>query len=61
MTNSTKYQMSLILWSLAWAFAFIAAAFLFKGKPEKFWIESAIFVAAVTHLMWKRERRTRCG
>jgi len=51
-----KYRMSLILWSLAWAFALIAAAFLFKGYPAKDWIDSALFVGAITCLMWNYER-----
>jgi hypothetical protein len=60
MTNS-KYQRSLVLWSIVWASALVTASFLFRGKPAKYWVEPAILVAAITHLMWKWERRTRCG
>jgi len=56
MTGSKKYRISQILWSLVWAFAFIATAFLFKGNPAVYWIESAIFVGAIFCLMWNYER-----
>lgn len=59
MTNSKKYQRSLLLWSLVWASALVAASFLFPSEPAKYWVEPAILVAAITHLLWKWERRTR--
>jgi hypothetical protein len=58
-TNPNKYRMPIILWSLVWAFGLIAAAFLFKGNPAKYWIDAALFVGATTYLMWIYERRTR--
>jgi hypothetical protein len=39
--------MRLILWSLFWAFALIAAAYIFKGNPIKDGIESALLAGAV--------------
>jgi hypothetical protein len=46
----------LILWSLVWAFALIAAAYIFKGNPAKDWIESALVLGAIACLMWNYER-----
>ena len=59
MTDAKKYRMTQILWSLVWAFALIAAAYVFKGNPAKYWIESGIFVTAITGLLWNYERRAR--
>jgi hypothetical protein len=56
MTASKKYRISQILWSLVWAFALVATAFLFKGNPAIYWIESAILVGAIFCLMWNYER-----
>jgi len=56
MTASKKYHISQILWSLAWAIALIATAFLFKGNPAVYWIESAILVGAIFCLMRNYER-----
>jgi hypothetical protein len=56
MTATKKYRISQILWSLAWALALIATAFLFKGNPAVYWIESAILVGAIFCLMWNYER-----
>ena len=55
-TNPKKYRMTLILWSLVWAFALIAAAYIFKDNPIKDGIESAILVGAIVCLMWNYER-----
>jgi hypothetical protein len=51
--------MSEILWSLAWAVALCGTAFWFKRNPTPawYWIESAIFVGAITHSLWNYERR----
>src|SRR5882672_856411 len=38
--NYKKLATSTILWSLVWALAIIATAFLFKGNPAKDWIET---------------------
>jgi hypothetical protein len=56
-TDPKKYRTPLILWSLVWAFALIAAAFFFKGNPALYWIEPAILAGAITSLMWKRASR----
>jgi hypothetical protein len=37
-----------ILWSLVFALAIIASAFLFKGHPALYWIDAALTVAALT-------------
>jgi uncharacterized membrane protein YbhN (UPF0104 family) len=55
-TKSKTRATSLILWSLVWAFALIATAFLFKGNPAKDWIESALFVVAFTFWLWKSQQ-----
>lgn len=57
-TTTSKSQVSVILWSLVWAVAMIAAALLLKGNPAKDWIESVLFVGAVTSILWNRERVT---
>jgi hypothetical protein len=51
-TNPEKYGMSLILGSLVWALALIAAAYIFKGNPIEDGIESALLVGAIACLMW---------
>jgi membrane protein DedA with SNARE-associated domain len=58
-TNPKKYGMSLILGSLVWALALVAAAYIFRGNPAKDWIESALVIGAITYLMWNYERRRR--
>jgi membrane protein DedA with SNARE-associated domain len=58
-TNPEKYGMSLILGSLVWALALVAAAYIFRGNPAKDWIESALVIGAITYLMWNYERRRR--
>jgi len=59
-TNSNRYQTRIIFWSLVWAIALMAAAFLFKHNPAHYWIEATLFVGATTHLMWNYERRRTC-
>jgi hypothetical protein len=57
MTPNSKTQVtSLIIWSLVWAFAIIATAFLFKGNPVKDWIEAALFIGAFTFWLYKSRR-----
>ena len=57
MTHNSKTLVTpLIIWSLIWAFAIIATAFLFKGNPVKDWIEAALFIGAFTFWMWKFRR-----
>ena len=45
---------TLIVWSLIWAAGIIATAFLFKGNPAKYWIESALTVGALGFVVLKR-------
>ncbi len=51
-TNSKKP----ILWSLVFAVAMIASAFLFKGNPALYWIEAGLMVAALTFAVLKSQR-----
>lgn len=51
--------MPVILGSLIWAFAMIAAAYFLKGNPARDWVESALFVGASTFVIWKGERALR--
>jgi hypothetical protein len=57
MPNYKKLAMSPIAWSLVWAVAMIAAAFVFKGNPANYWVESALVVGALTTRVLKSERR----
>jgi hypothetical protein len=57
-STSKKPQRKLILWSLAWALAIIASAFVLKGNPAKDWIQSALFVGAVTFWLWQSRQVT---
>jgi hypothetical protein len=62
MTDTSKRQMTrLVLWSMAWALALIASAILFKGNPVKDWIQSALFVGAITFWLWQSRRFARPG
>jgi hypothetical protein len=54
--NSKKSGTPPIFWSLVWAFAIIAAAFLFKGNPAVYWIEAALIVGALTFVVLKPQR-----
>ncbi len=54
MPASKRQQTSLIFWSLVWAF--IASAYIFKGNPVKDWVQSGLFVGAITYLLWKSPR-----
>ena len=53
---------TLVLWAVVWALAFIASAILFKGHPAKDWVQSALFVGAVTVWLWQSRwfARPRC-
>lgn len=55
--NSKKLGTSPIVWSLVWAFAIIAAAFLFKGNPAIYWIEAGLIIGALTFVVLKPQRR----
>jgi hypothetical protein len=52
-SNSRTQRPAIILWALAWALAIIASSILFKGSPAKDWIQSALFVGAVTVWLWQ--------
>jgi hypothetical protein len=54
MPNSKKLVTSPIVWSLVWAFAIIATAFLFKGNPAEYWIEAGLIIGALTFVVLKR-------
>ena len=63
MTTTSKRRMTTVLrWSVAWALALIASAILFKGNPAKDWIQSALFVGAITVWLWQSRQvaRPRC-
>jgi hypothetical protein len=55
-TDSKKHESSRIIWAFVFALAMIAAAFLFKGKPSLYWIESALLVGALTFVILKPRR-----
>jgi hypothetical protein len=59
MPNSKKLGTSSIVWSLVWAFAIIATAFLFKGNPAEYWIEAGLIIGALTFVVLKRQRIVR--
>lgn len=54
--NSKKLGTSAIVWSLVWAFAIIATAFLFKGNPVKDWIEAGLIIGALTFVVLKPQK-----
>jgi len=56
MPNSKKPGTSAIVWSLVWAIAIIATAFLFKGNPAEYWMESGLIIGALTFVVLKRRR-----
>jgi hypothetical protein len=45
-----------ILWSLVFALAMVASAFLFKGHPALYWIEAGLTVAALAIVVLKTQR-----
>jgi len=49
----------LVLWSMVWALALIASAILFKGNPVKGWIQSALFICAITFWFWQSRQFAR--
>jgi hypothetical protein len=46
-----------ILWSLVFALAMVASAFLFKGHPALYWIEAGLVIAALTLVILKSPRQ----
>jgi hypothetical protein len=60
MTKHPTNKHAEILWSIVWAIALVAAAFVFKHSPALNWVEGTIFVAAITHVLWNARCRPRC-
>jgi hypothetical protein len=56
MPSYKKLSTSPIAWSLVWAVAMIAAAFVFKGNQANYWVESALVVGALTTVVLKTQR-----
>ena len=50
---------TLVLWALAWSAAMIGSAIVLKGNPIKEWVQSALFIAAMTFWLWQTERAAR--
>jgi hypothetical protein len=48
-----------ILWSLVFALAIVACAFLFKANPALYWIEAGLTVAALALVILKPQRPVR--
>ena len=47
---------TMTLWSIAWALAIIGSAILFKGNSMKEWIQAALFIGAITFVLWQSPR-----
>jgi hypothetical protein len=56
---STAKLTTLVAWAIVWAALMIASAILLKGNPIKDWIQSALFIAAMTFWVWQSHRTTR--
>ncbi len=54
--NSKRLGTAAVVWSLIWAIVIIAAAFLFRGNPGEYWIESGLIIGALTFVVLKRRR-----
>ena len=59
-TDPKRHNLRIVIWSLIWALALIAAGFYHKGNPAKDQIEAAITVVGVIVLMALVPRSTRC-
>lgn len=59
MPASKKFGRSPILWSLVWALAVIATAYLFKGNPAEYWIQAGLVVGALVFVVLKPQRPVR--
>jgi hypothetical protein len=55
-TSLKSPRTTTILWSLAWAWAMIVVAFLFKGNPAAHWIELGLLVGSLTLVVLKPQR-----
>jgi hypothetical protein len=56
---STPKLTILIGGAIVWAALMIASAILLKGNPVKDWIQSALFIAAMTFWVWQSQRAAR--
>jgi len=56
---STAKLTTLIGWAIAWSGAMIASAIFLKGNPIKDWIQSALFIAAMTFWVCQSHRPAR--
>jgi hypothetical protein len=59
MTPSNRKAMTLVLWAVGWAIAFILSAILLKGSPVKDWIQAALFIGAMTFWLFKSQALAR--
>jgi hypothetical protein len=59
MAEARTNLMTLVLWAIAWAVAMIASAILLKGNPFKDWVQSVLFIAAMTFWVWQSQRAAR--
>jgi len=59
MTEARTKLITLVLWAIVWAAALIASATLLKGNPIKDWVQSALFIAAMTFWVWQSQRAAR--
>jgi hypothetical protein len=55
-STNTKRLTTLILWAIAWAAAMIASAILLKGNPIKDWVQSVLFIGAMTFWVWQSQQ-----
>lgn len=59
MPNNNPLKMTtVLLGSIVWAVALIASAALFKGNPAKEWIQSTLFIVALTLTLFQSHRLT---
>jgi hypothetical protein len=56
---STAKLTTLIGGAIVWAALMITSAILLKGNPLKDWIQSALFIAAMTFWVWQSHRSAR--
>jgi uncharacterized membrane protein YbhN (UPF0104 family) len=54
---------TLVLWAVIWALALIGSAFVFKGNPNKDWIQTVLFAVGITVWLWlwQSRRQARIG
>jgi len=57
-STAPRRPITIILWSTAWALALIASAIVLKGKPAKEWVQAALFIGALTVVLWQGHRLT---